>query len=179
MTEISGFNPVTGEWNDSLTGDYLWSRNNFGEARPDVMSPFTYSMAEKAWSMVSLLPGYHLSGNICGRYYANVSVSISMLIALGKNKKTAIGQMRDLLGNVPTDLEIPTIPLSRSTMILALPHMIKLGLKEKAGAKKVPAFLAAENGHRNRARSPRSKKRVCNRSGGQQPARLRRFICLG
>lgn len=142
MTEISGLDPETGVWNDSLTGDYLWSRNNFGEARPDVMSPFTYSMTEKVWSMVSLLPGYHLSGNICGRYYANVSVSISMLRALGKSKEAAIEQMQDLLGNVPAGLDIPTVPLPRLTMLLALPRMIRLGLKEKGGAKKVPEFLA-------------------------------------
>jgi pyruvate,water dikinase len=143
MTEKSGFDTATGAWNDSLTGDYLWSRNNFGEARPDVMSPFTYSMTEKVWSMVSFLPGYQLSGNICGRFYANVSVSISMLIALGKGREAALEQMRDLLGNVPAGMEIPTVPLPRSTMLLALPRMIKLGLREKSGAKKVPAFLAA------------------------------------
>jgi phosphohistidine swiveling domain-containing protein len=146
VTEISGFDPETGVWNDSLIGDYLWSRNNFGEARPDVMSPFTYSMTEKVWSMVSFLPGYHLSGNICGRYYANVSVSISMLRALGKSKEAAIEQMQDLLGNVPADLDIPTVPLPRSTMLLALPRMIRLGLKEKGGAKKVPEFLATNPG---------------------------------
>jgi len=33
MSEISGFNLETGAWNDSLTGDYVWSRNNFGEAQ--------------------------------------------------------------------------------------------------------------------------------------------------
>jgi phosphohistidine swiveling domain-containing protein len=146
MTELNGFDPITGAWNDSLTGDYLWSRNNFGEARPDVMSPFTYSITEKVWSKISFLPGYQLSGNICGRYYANVSVSISMLRALGRNKEAAIEQMRDLLGNVPEDLEIPAVPLSRSTMFLALPRMIKLGMMEKSGAKKVPEFVAVSPG---------------------------------
>lgn len=146
MTEIGGYDPATGAWNDSLTGDFLWSRNNFGEARPDVMSPFTYSISEKVWSEISFLPGYHLSGNICGRYYANVSVSISMLTALGKSRDAAIEQMRGLLGNVPEGLEIPTVPLPRSTMLLALPRMIKLGLREKGGAKKIPEFLATNAG---------------------------------
>ncbi|MEJ2708200.1 MAG: PEP-utilizing enzyme [Anaerolineales bacterium] len=141
MTEKNGFDPVTGAWNDSLTGDYLWSRNNFGEARPDVMSPFTYSISEKVWSKISFLPGYHLSGNICGRYYANVSVSISMLLAMGKSRQAAVEQMQGLLGSVPEELEIPTVPLPRSTLLLALPRMIQLGLKEKLGGKKIPAFL--------------------------------------
>lgn len=146
MTEKSGFDPKTGAWNDSQMGDYLWSRNNFGEARPDVMSPFTYSMTEKVWGKISFLPGYCLSGNICGRFYANVSVSISMLKALGKSKAAAIEQMKDLLGNVPSDLDIPLVPLPHSTMLLALPRMMKLGLKEKNGAGRVPAFLKTNAG---------------------------------
>jgi pyruvate,water dikinase len=154
MTEKSGFDPKTGSWNDSLTGDYLWSRNNFGEARPDVMSPFTYSMTEKVWGKISFLPGYRLSGNICGRFYANVSVSLSMLQALGKNEEAAKEQMKDLLGNVPSDLDIPLIPLPRSTMLLALPRMIKLGLKEKNGARRVPEFMKTNS---QRCREMRSK----------------------
>ena len=152
MTEQNGFDPATGAWNDSLTGDFLWSRNNFGEARPDVMSPLTYSITEKVWSEISLLPGYHLSGNICGRYYANVSVSISMLLALGKSKAAAVEQIRDILGNVPQDLEIPTVPLSRWTMLRSMPRMIQLGLKEKRGAQAAPEFLATNPGHRRALR---------------------------
>ncbi len=90
IAALQGYDATTGDWNDSLTGDYLWSRNNFGEARPDVMSPFTYSLSEKVWSEISFLPGYHLSGNICGRYYANVSVAISMSMAMGKSKDAAL-----------------------------------------------------------------------------------------
>jgi pyruvate,water dikinase len=39
-----GYNPVTGEWNDSLKGDYLWSNVNVSEAVPDVMTPSTWSL---------------------------------------------------------------------------------------------------------------------------------------
>ncbi len=142
VVALQGYDAPTGDWNDSLTGDFLWSRNNFGEARPDVMSPFTYSLSEKVWSEISFLPGYHLSGNICGRYYANVSVAISMSMAMGKSKDAALAMMKGLLGNVPEDLEIPLIPLPRSVMLLALPRMIRLGMKEKAGGKGIPQFLA-------------------------------------
>lgn len=141
ITTLIGNDPMTGAWNDSLTGDYLWSRNNFGEARPDVMSRFTYSLSDKIWSQVSFLPGYQMSGNICGRYYANISVSLSMLMAVGKSRPAAIEQLRDLLGSVPEGLEIPTVPLPRTMMLFALPRMIRLSLKEKMGAKKVPEFL--------------------------------------
>jgi len=147
MTEKSGFDPTTGAWNDSLAGDVLWSRNNFGEARPDVMSPFTYSLSEKVWSEISPLPGYHLSGNICGRYYANVSFSLSMVMSMGKSRDAALAQIGDLLGNVPEGLDIPTVPVSRWALLRALPNMIKLGLKEKKGAKRVPEFLATNASH--------------------------------
>jgi phosphohistidine swiveling domain-containing protein len=146
MTERTGFDPATGAWNDSLTDDLLWSRNNFGEGRPDVMAPFTYSLSEKVWSEISPLPGHQLSGNICGRYYANVSFGLSMLMALGKRRDAAIEQIRDLLGNVPEGLDIPMVPVSRTRMLLALPRMIGLGLKEKGGARKVPEFLATNSG---------------------------------
>jgi phosphohistidine swiveling domain-containing protein len=142
MSERDEYDPATGAWNDSLTGDFVWSRNNFGEGRPDVMAPFTFSLTDKVWREISLLPGYSMAGNICGRFYANISVSMSMLKALGKSQGAALEQMQALLGHVPEKLEVPLVPLRRSTVLLALPRMIKLGMQEKRGAKGVPAFLA-------------------------------------
>jgi phosphohistidine swiveling domain-containing protein len=142
MTEKSGYDPVTGTWNDSLTGDFLWSRNNFGEGRPDVMAPFTFSVTDKVWREISLLPGYSMAGNICGRFYANVSVSVSVLIATGKSMDAAKEQMAGMLGHVPEELDIPLVPLRRSTVLKAMPKMIRLGLRERKGTKQVPQYLA-------------------------------------
>ena len=44
ITTLIGRNPATGEWNDSLTGDFLWTNTNFMEAVPDVMTPSTCSL---------------------------------------------------------------------------------------------------------------------------------------
>jgi pyruvate,water dikinase len=142
MTEVSGYDPATGTWNDSLTGDFLWSRNNFGEGRPDVMAPFTFSVSDKVWREISLLPGYSMAGNICGRFYANVSVSMSVLTAVGKSADAAKEQMAGMLGSVPEELEIPLVPLRRSTVLRAMPKMIRLGLRERRGIKRVPEYLA-------------------------------------
>jgi phosphohistidine swiveling domain-containing protein len=139
----SGYNPETGTWNDSLTGDFLWSRNNFGEGRPDVMAPFTFSVSDKVWREISLLPGYSLAGNICGRFYANVSVAMSMLTAMGKSVEAAKEQMAGMLGNVPAEINIPLVPLRRLTMLQALPKMIVLTMRERKGTKQVPEYLAA------------------------------------
>ena len=146
MIDNGGFDPTTGSWNESLSGDFLWSRNNFGEARPDVMSPFTYSVSEKVWDDISLLPGYHLAGNICGRYYANISINLSILISMGKSKDAALRMMQGTLGNVPKDLNIPIIPLPRGAILRTLPRWIKMGLNERNGAKNIPNFLATNPG---------------------------------
>ncbi len=142
ITTLVGYDPVTGTWNDSLTGDYLWSRNNFGEGRPDVMAPFTFSISDKVWREISIVPGYSLAGNVCGRFYANVSVSVSVLIATGKSLDAAKEQMAGLLGSVPEELEIPLVPLSRWAVLKAMPKMIRLGMREKRGTKRVPEYLA-------------------------------------
>lgn len=41
QTILSSHNPIISEWNDSLTGDYLWSKANLSEAVPNVMTPST------------------------------------------------------------------------------------------------------------------------------------------
>jgi phosphohistidine swiveling domain-containing protein len=142
ITTLVGHDPATGEWNDSLTGEFLWSRNNFGEARPDVMTPLTWSLSGGVYEAMSFLPGYSMAGNVCGRFYANISVMVSMVRALGKSTEAALEQMGGLLGMVPEGLEVPLVPLPRSAMLLALPRMIGLGFKEKQGTKRVPTFLA-------------------------------------
>jgi pyruvate,water dikinase len=142
MTESNGYDPATGIWNDSLTGDFLWSRNNFGEGRPDVMAPFTFSITDKVWREISLVPGYSMAGNLCGRFYANVSVAMSVLTATGKSVEAAKEQMAGMLGSVPDEIDIPLVPLRRSTVLQAMPKMIRLGIREQRGKKKVPEYLA-------------------------------------
>ncbi|HVI40938.1 MAG TPA: hypothetical protein VM577_09780, partial [Anaerovoracaceae bacterium] len=44
ITTLQTIDYDTYEINQSLDTDALWSSNNVGEAVPDVMSPFTWSM---------------------------------------------------------------------------------------------------------------------------------------
>ena len=83
-----GYNPVTGEWNDSLTGEFLWSNVNLSEAVPDVMTPSTWSL----WWIFHyetnpiVLPGnYPFCGNIAGRPYFNLSLLFSVYQAVGQD----------------------------------------------------------------------------------------------
>lgn len=70
MKPLQNYDPQTGEWNDSLLGDFLWSNVNTNEALPDVMTPASWSL----WQIYFIdtnpirLPGrYPFCGNIAGR----------------------------------------------------------------------------------------------------------------
>jgi len=64
ITTLMGFDPVTGEFNDSLTGDFVWSCVNVGEAMSMVMTPFTWSLLRGAYTELDILPGY---SSLCQR----------------------------------------------------------------------------------------------------------------
>ena len=77
ITTLQGYNPATGEWNDSLTGDYLWTSTNFAEALPSIMTPSTWSLMQifHFETFPAALPGqWPWAGNICGRTYVNVTL---------------------------------------------------------------------------------------------------------
>jgi phosphohistidine swiveling domain-containing protein len=122
-----GYNPVTGEWNDSLKGDYCWSSVNFQEAAPDVMTPSTWSML---WFYLNItfpvkIPGDHpVGGNIAGRLYFNLSVISSLYHKIGVDARKA--KFGDLLGSTPADLDIPYLPFSLPSLIwYVLPGLIE------------------------------------------------------
>ncbi len=120
------YNFRTGEWNDSLTGEFLWSNVNVSEAVPDVMTPSTWSL----WRIHHYdanpikMPGkIPFCGNICGRPYLNLSLLASLFRALGRDiHKEMQGGM---VGSAPDELNIPLIPYSPITVIWAvLPGML-------------------------------------------------------
>ncbi len=122
-----GYNPVTGEWNDSLKGDYCWSNVNFGEAAPDVMTPIGWSLL---WIYLHEIPPIHFpgahppGGNIAGRLYFNLSLISSLYHAVGMDaRKERFG---DLLGAPPPELNIPYLSFSPLTVIwTVLPGLIQ------------------------------------------------------
>jgi len=141
ITTLTANDPATGAWNDSLTGDYLWSRNNFGEGRPDVMTPYTWSLTNYFWQDLSMIPGYLYAGNIGGRFYANISTMVSMTTLFGKKLDAALEEVSGALGRIPEGMDIPVIPFPRSTLFAVLPKLFSLASKQRQGAKKIPAYL--------------------------------------
>jgi len=85
ITTLQAHNPATGEWNDSYLGDYLWTNTNFGEALPDVMTPFTWSIMQiylKNNALGIESESFPLGGNIGGRLYMNVSLFVSLCFSI-------------------------------------------------------------------------------------------------
>jgi pyruvate,water dikinase len=139
-----GYNPVTGEWNDTLTGEFLWSNVNVSEAVPDVMTPSTWSL----WWIYHYeaspfeFPGdYPLCGNICGRPYLNLSLLASVYRAIGKDIRKEL--QGDMIGSAPAELDVPYISFSPLTVLWkALPGMLKAQQDARHDAKQMPEFIA-------------------------------------
>ncbi len=137
------YNLKTGEWNDSLSGEFLWSNVNVSEAVPDVMTPSTWSL----WQIYHYdtnpikMPGnIPFCGNICGRPYLNLSLLVSMYQAIGRDARKEM--QGDMIGSAPTNLDIPTIPITAfSVYSTVLPGSIKAHVRASQDPKKFPEFL--------------------------------------
>ncbi|EFH83293.1 PEP/pyruvate-binding domain-containing protein [Ktedonobacter racemifer] len=135
------------EWNDSLSGDYLWTNGNVGEAVPDVMTPCTWSLI-KIFIADTMEP-LHLTehkpvGNIGGHFYLNLSITASLAALAGMNQKQFARISEGIFGRIPEGLEVPGLPLSRWRLLKALvPVAIRLKKRVRLNQKRLPAFIAA------------------------------------
>ena len=103
-------------WNDSLTGDYLWTCANLGEAVPSVMTPATWS-AVRTLAMPAI-GGHPTSGNIGGRFYLNLSVPLAVGGAVGLSSLVRKG-FEPTIGRIPDGVEVPPLPMSRFAVLRA------------------------------------------------------------
>jgi phosphohistidine swiveling domain-containing protein len=134
------------QWNDSLAGDYLWSNGNLGEALPDVMTPATWSFVELLMTRMTFppsLPGYRGYGRIGGRFYANVSMSISLEALAGISPRRFAALFGPVLGKLPPVEEIPRprLPRWKATRLM-VPAAVALARRIRASQKGMPQFLA-------------------------------------
>jgi pyruvate,water dikinase len=143
ITTLTEHNPTTGEWNTSLTGDYLWSNANLMEAVPDVMTPLTWSI----WQIFHLqnaipIQNYPLVGNIAGRPYGNISYGVSLYVALGQDVDKALKNIEETLGKVPQGMHVPLLPMSRwEVLVSILPGIASRLVKYRGYVKKMPDFV--------------------------------------
>ncbi len=136
ITTLKTIDEDTYEINQSLDMDALWSSNNVGEAVPDVMSPFTWSLLHEMDMECQKVPGYFMFGNICGRTYSNISIMISSLKVFGYDVKKAKELIGDVFGHIPDHIEVPIYPFSTPYLIKEMFLRAKKSLKRMKESKK-------------------------------------------
>ncbi|ASR46309.1 phosphoenolpyruvate synthase [Paenibacillus kribbensis] len=143
VTTLSPGNMDTFEWNDSLTGDFLWTNTNVGESISDVVTPLSWSIIRALDEEHNVIPGHYLmSGNICGRVYSNVSVSLSAFLAFGWNKKSLLKKMSNVFGEIPDEIQIPVYPFSKKELIkIMLPKMLYAFKQSRKAMKLIPQHI--------------------------------------
>jgi pyruvate,water dikinase len=144
MYKINGYNPKTGEYNDSLTGDYLWSSANTREASPDVMTPYTWSAVRNGFKEMILLPGYLPVGNVCGRVYNNSSATYTAMLVLGLGLKSFDASSKELYGIDPDeadDWNVPVIPTGFRDRLSILGNMWKVISNNRKAMQSVGNFI--------------------------------------
>ncbi|MCO1660307.1 PEP/pyruvate-binding domain-containing protein [Pseudonocardia humida] len=141
--------PVTGlrdPWNDSLTGDFLWTNTNLGEAIPDVMTPATWSLVQifmgRAMRTLSL-PGYRGYGIVGGRFYLNMSLAMSLSGAVGVSQKRFRSLTENVFGRLPAHVAIPPVPLSRWRVLrLLVPNTVAFLRDVVRNLERLPEHIA-------------------------------------
>jgi phosphohistidine swiveling domain-containing protein len=143
ITTLVGYHPATGEWNDSTTGDYLWSNVNFGEAVTDVMTPLAWTVLRYVLHEWIFLPGYPTVGNIGGRPYLNISIFATAFRAIGRGQQDLLKALEGTLYmRIPEGMEIPLIPLSLRSRLSTALQLVRVQLRQRRALKDLPPYLA-------------------------------------
>jgi len=143
LQNLNGYNSSTGEYNDSLTGDYLWSSVNTREATPDVITPYTWSAMRHGFAQMTMLPSYLPVGNICGRVYNNASVGATAFQALGKGSSFDASS-KEMYGIDPNDVgkwNVPLLPLGFRDRLLIFHNAVQIMFKANNAMKSVGMFI--------------------------------------
>jgi pyruvate,water dikinase len=142
ITNLVSHDHTTGEWNDSLSGNYLWSNVNFGEAVTESMTPLAWSVLQFTLEDWVFLPGFSTTGSIGGNPYLNISIFASLFNALGRSREDLLKMMEGTLYmSIPDQMEIPLIPLTLKDLFGALKCILRLGIKQQQGVKRLPQYL--------------------------------------
>jgi phosphohistidine swiveling domain-containing protein len=143
MNKINGYNPQTGEWNDSLTGDYFWSSSNTQEAAPDVMTPYTWSVLRSGFAHMTMLPGYLPIGNICGRIYNNGSAAATAFKILGQ-RNSFDASSKELYGVDPNDIDewhVSLLPTDFQDKVLVVRNVLQIMYNVRKGIRGTKRFI--------------------------------------
>ena len=143
VTTLIGFNPAKGDWNASVTGDYVWSNVNFGEAVTDAMTPLSWTVLRHVLRDWIFLPGHPTVGSIGGRPYLNISVFATAFHAVGKSEQDLLKSLEGtLFMRLPASMSIPLIALSRRERLAAIPRLMKIIVRQTASVRKFSRYVA-------------------------------------
>ena len=133
-------------WNDSRSGDFLWTNTNVGEAIPDVMTPATWSMVQVFLSdamATASIPPYVGYGRIGGRVYLNVSVMAALSGAVGIGEHRFRRLTEEVFGRLPAGLAIPPVDARRLRVLRAvLPMALHVLSEARRDARRLDEYLA-------------------------------------
>ena len=141
ITTLNIHDPKKGYYNDSLLGDYLWTNGGLGENLPGVMMPSTWSI----WKIFFMdileweIEGLPAVGNIAGRPYLNMSMSLGFAIKV-YGKKRGRSLLEPAFGNMP-DATYPPIQISWGDVLKVIPKEIAWQKKVKQFTKEIPEFI--------------------------------------
>jgi hypothetical protein len=156
MTKVR-YNPATGEYNDSLIGDYMWTSQLVGEIIPEVMTPATWSVWEIFFDKMRS-KGYPSIGNVCGRPYMNYSLLYTIVRKLGRSHEDARAEMETKVGRLPDEIDIPVLPITtRDILFDILPLMVRTLWSARSLRKRIPAIIS-----NNAERCDELRKRIHN-----------------
>ena len=142
ITTLIGHNAATGEWNDTLTGDYLWSNVNFGEAVTEPMTPLAWTVLQFTLDEWIFLPGFSTTGNIGGNPYLNISIFASLFNAIGRSQADLLKFLEGTLYMpLPENMKIPLIPLTPRLVFAGLKNLLRVQNEQRKGIKYLPVYL--------------------------------------
>lgn len=136
------YDPTTGEWNDSLAGDFIWTNVNVGEAVSNVMTPLTWSIFNRTFSDLTFIPGHNIVGNICGRIYSNGSVSIALLRLSGRNPREFTNEMGGGYEQFEGWIEQSKLDVPLKSAPALIQNLVRFTRKQRQAILQIDAFLA-------------------------------------
>ncbi len=144
ITTLVSHDPLTGEWNHTLTGDYVWTSQMTGEIFPRVLTPSSWSVWEILFNRLRA-GEIRSTGNIGGRVYLNYSLLYSFLLKLLRNHDKVMKYLEGAGGyaSLPEGMTVPTMPITIRTLLQIVLREGKNELKKKRLQKNRSEFLSS------------------------------------
>jgi pyruvate,water dikinase len=141
ITTLLGYDPLKGEWNSSFTGDFAWVSS---EVFPDTLTPASWSIWKNFQNMDDVL-GIVPIGNICGRFYMNMSLAGAMIKMVGKDHAYLVDYVKLTTGFDLDKIVVPDVPATRWQLLRQVLPLTFTMLPKQIKLMKVHEEILADN----------------------------------